>query len=84
MAPIMAVMQEAVAPDMQARVFSLLASAVSVMSSIGLAVAGPLADHIGLQTWFVFGGLMCLLVAVVGPFMRALMSLGMPQPAAEG
>lgn len=73
--PIMAVMQSAVAPDMQARVFSLLSSAASVMSPLGLAVAGPLADHIGLQTWFILGGLLCLIFAVVGLFMPALMHL---------
>lgn len=74
--PIMAVMQTAVAPDMQARVLSLLNSAAMAMAPLGLALAGPLADRISVQTWFIFGGLLCLLAAAAAPFAPSLMSLG--------
>ena len=70
--PIFAVMQSTVAPDMQARVFSLLGSAAAAMSPVGLLIAGPLSDKFGIQTWFLLGGTICLLMAVSGFFIPAL------------
>jgi DHA3 family macrolide efflux protein-like MFS transporter len=81
--PIFAVMQSTVAPDMQARVFSLLGSAASAMSPIGLLIAGPLSDKFGIQTWFLMGGSICLVMAVTGFFIPALKNIE-PQPAMEG
>jgi DHA3 family macrolide efflux protein-like MFS transporter len=73
--PIFAVMQSTVAPDMQARVFSLLGSAAAAMSPIGLLIAGPLSDTFGIQTWFLLGGTICLLMAVAGCFIPALQNV---------
>jgi DHA3 family macrolide efflux protein-like MFS transporter len=73
--PIHAVMQSTVAPDMQARVFSLLGSAASAMSPIGLLIAGPLSDKYGIQTWFLLGGSLCLLMAAAGFFIPALKNM---------
>lgn len=63
---LMAILQVSVAPDMQGRVFSLLGSVASGMSPIGLALAGPLADRIGIQTWFLAAGAACLSMALFG------------------
>ncbi len=73
--PIFAVMQSTVAPDMQARVFSLLGSAAAGMSPIGLLIAGPISDKFGIQTWFLLGGTLCLLMAVTGMFIPALKNI---------
>jgi DHA3 family macrolide efflux protein-like MFS transporter len=73
--PIHAVMQSVVAPDMQARVFSLLGSLAAGMSPIGLIIAGPVSDRIGIQSWFLLGGILCMLMAVVGMFIPAVMNL---------
>jgi DHA3 family macrolide efflux protein-like MFS transporter len=73
--PIFAVMQSTVAPDMQARVFSLLGSAAAAMSPIGLLIAGPLSDKFGIQTWFLLGGTICILMAVAGFFIPALKNI---------
>jgi DHA3 family macrolide efflux protein-like MFS transporter len=73
--PIHAVMQSTIAPDMQARVFSLLGSAASGMSPIGLLIAGPLSDKFGIQTWFLLGGSISLLMAAVGFFIPALKNM---------
>ena len=73
--PIFAVMQSTVAPDMQARVFSLLGSAAAAMSPIGLLIAGPLSDKFGIQTWFLLGGTLCLLMAFAGFFIPALQNV---------
>ena len=73
--PIHAVMQATVAPDMQARVFSLLGSLASGMAPIGLIIAGPISDNLGIQTWFLLGGSLCILMAVTGLFIPALMNI---------
>lgn len=73
--PIYAVMQSTVAPDMQARVFSLLSSAAAGMSPIGLLIAGPMSDKFGIQTWFLLGGTICLLMAVTGLFIPAFKNI---------
>ncbi len=73
--PISAVMQSTVEPDIQARVFSLLSSAAGAMSPIGLMIAGPISDKIGIQTWFLVGGVICIMMAGVGLFIPALMNI---------
>ncbi len=73
--PIFAVMQSTVAPDMQARVFSLLSSMASGMSPIGLIIAGPISDKMGIQTWFLLGGSICILMAIAGLFIPAVMNI---------
>jgi DHA3 family macrolide efflux protein-like MFS transporter len=73
--PISAVIQATVAPNMQARIFSLLSSMASGMSPIGLIIAGPISDKLGIQTWFLLGGTLCILMAIVGLFIPALMNI---------
>jgi DHA3 family macrolide efflux protein-like MFS transporter len=73
--PIFAVMQTTVAPDMQARVFSMLSSLAWGMSPIGLMIAGPISDRIGIQSWFLLGGSLCVLMALAGFFIPAVMNV---------
>ncbi len=73
--PIMAVLQAAVAPSMQGRVFTLLSSAAMAMMPLGLAVAGPLADVMGVRAWFVVGGLVTLAAGVGGYFIPSLVNI---------
>jgi hypothetical protein len=47
--PLFAIMQATVAKDMQGRVFTLLASVGGAMIPLGLAVAGPVVDAIGVR-----------------------------------
>ena len=70
--PIMAVLQVTVTPEMQGRVFTLLQSAAGAMSPVGLAIAGPIADWLGVQTWYIAGGIVCFLMGVVGFFLPAV------------
>ena len=55
--PIFAVLQAVVAPDMQGRVFTLVGSLSAAMSPLGLAIAGPLSDIVGVRAWFVAAGI---------------------------
>jgi len=54
--PLMAILQSRVVPEMQGRVFSLLSSLVTAISPLSLAVAGPLADLIGIQPLYLIAG----------------------------
>ena len=54
--PFFAVLQATVEPEMQGRVFTLVGSLTAAMMPLSLAVAGPLADLIGIRTWYIVGG----------------------------
>jgi MFS transporter, DHA3 family, macrolide efflux protein len=75
MGPFFAVIQSTVEPDMQARIFSLLSSIGGAMAPLGLMIAGPLADRVGIQAWFTVGGALCILMAVAGLFIPAVMHI---------
>lgn len=75
MGPFYAMIQTIVEPDMQARIFSLLSSVGSAIVPIGLLIAGPVADRFSIQVWFLFGGLLCTLMAVCGLFIPAVMQI---------
>jgi DHA3 family macrolide efflux protein-like MFS transporter len=72
---------------MQARVFSLLSSVGTGIAPIGLMIAGPVADQVGIQAWFMLGGVLCILMGVTGLFIPAVMNMvkqGTPQPETIG
>ena len=73
--PVHAILQSTVDPQMQGRVFTLIGSLGSAMAPLGLIIAGPVADAIGVQSWYVIGGLACILIAVTGYFVPALMNI---------
>ena len=63
--PIMAYMQETIAPEKLGRVFSLMGSLMSVSMPVGLLISGPVAEKYGVAIWFVVTGVAtCVLVAV--------------------
>ena len=71
--PLMAAVQVAVAPEMQGRVFSLIGTVAAAMSPLGLIIAGPIADKLGVQTWFIIGGIVTLVMGVTSLFIPAIM-----------
>jgi DHA3 family macrolide efflux protein-like MFS transporter len=81
--PLHAVLQAVVEPAMQGRVFTLVMSGAVAMTPLSLAVAGPLADRIGIQTWYVVAGLTCIAVGVVMRFTPALRNIEDRQQAAQ-
>jgi DHA3 family macrolide efflux protein-like MFS transporter len=71
--PLLAAVQAAVAPEMQGRVFTLINTMAAGMSPIGLIIAGPISDKLGVQTWFIIGGIVTGLMGVVSLFIPAVM-----------
>jgi MFS transporter, DHA3 family, macrolide efflux protein len=71
--PLMAAVQAAVAPEMQGRVFTLIGTMAAAMSPIGLMIAGPISDKLGVQTWFIIGGVVTIAMGIGGAFIPAVM-----------
>lgn len=60
--PLMAHIQETVPPEMMGKVFSLLSTAMTLATPLGLLLAGPVSQVIGVHRWFALsGGLMAVL-----------------------
>jgi DHA3 family macrolide efflux protein-like MFS transporter len=73
--PMMAVLQSTVAPDMQGRVMSLIMAASVAMTPLSLLVAGPIADVLGVQVWYILGGVVTVLIGIGSFFVPALMNI---------
>ena len=52
------------------------------MSPLGLAVAAPVADHLGIQVWWWIGGISCMLLALMGLFIPAVINIEEDAPDA--
>jgi DHA3 family macrolide efflux protein-like MFS transporter len=64
--PIMAILQGTVVPEMQGRVFTIVGALLGLTSPLGLAVAGPVSDWLGLQVWYLAAGVLCSLIGLSG------------------
>jgi MFS transporter, DHA3 family, macrolide efflux protein len=74
-APISAIMQATVPPEMQGRVFGLLGSLFSVTTPIGLGLVALVGDAVEVGFWFMLGGVLCLAVAATSIFIPAFRSI---------
>jgi DHA3 family macrolide efflux protein-like MFS transporter len=79
--PLMAIMQAAVAPEMQGRVFSLLGAGATAMMPVSLLIAGPISDRLGIRFWYIFGGTICILMTIGASFIPAIMNIESHQAA---
>ena len=73
--PLFAIVQATVEPSMQGRVFTLVGSLSAAMSPLSLAVAGPLADKMGIPIWYIIAGVVCVLMGVVSFAIKPVMQL---------
>jgi DHA3 family macrolide efflux protein-like MFS transporter len=72
---LLATVQGAVPPAMQGRVLTLLRSGALAMTPLGLAVAGPLADALNVQVWFLIAGLVTVAMGAGALFVPAIMCI---------
>ena len=70
-----AVLQIIVPADMQGRVFNLLQSASGAMVPLGLIIAGPLADVLGVRIWFLIAGIAMAVMGIGALFVPAITRL---------
>jgi MFS transporter, DHA3 family, macrolide efflux protein len=73
--PLSAIFQATIDPAMQGRVLSLIVAGATAMSPISLLVAGPVADNLGLRTWYIAGGIVSVLAALSAYFIPAIMGM---------
>jgi MFS transporter, DHA3 family, macrolide efflux protein len=73
--PVGAMMQAIIRPDMQGRVMSLVNSGATAISPLGLLVAGPFSDWLGIRVWFWAGGILCVLIALAAFFRPVIMNV---------
>jgi DHA3 family macrolide efflux protein-like MFS transporter len=81
--PLQAVFQTTIAPEVQGRVFSLLGAGSAAMMPLGLLIAGPVADWLGVQFWYIIGGSICILTTIVAGFVPAIMNIEQNQVSAQ-
>lgn len=62
--PIVAYMQETIAPEKMGRAFSLLGMAGSLAMPAGLLIASPAAEKIGVHMWFFVTGIAVILITI--------------------
>jgi DHA3 family macrolide efflux protein-like MFS transporter len=80
--PVYAILQATIAPDYQGRVFSLVASFAGAVAPLGLIMAAPVAEIVGVGVWYLAGGIACVVMGIAGFFAPALM--GIEDGTAEG
>jgi DHA3 family macrolide efflux protein-like MFS transporter len=73
--PLFAILQASVAPEMQGRVFTLVASLSSAMMPLSLLAAGPIADAVGVRPWYVVGGAIFALMGAIAFFVPAIVNV---------
>ena len=72
---LMAVLQASVPPEMQGRVLTLLMSFTGVTTPLGLAIAGPVGDAMGVQLWFLISGVITAAMGVGAFFVPAIIRI---------
>jgi len=73
--PLHAIMQSNVAPEVQGRVFTVLNSATSAMSPLGMIAAAPIAELFGIRAWFLIGAIGALLMGAIGLLTPAIINI---------
>ena len=81
-APILALLQATVPADLQGRVFTLYGSVAAATAPLGLMLAAPVAELVGVRFWYVVGSLACIAVAGVVLLPSPLRRLEETAPAA--
>ncbi len=73
--PIMAILQARVDNEYQGRVMTIFGSIINLSGPIGLIAAGPVADALGLQVWFIAAGVLILASILYGRFNKHMMNI---------
>ncbi|NJM40598.1 MAG: MFS transporter [Anaerolineae bacterium] len=81
--PMGAIFQATIPNHMQGRVGSLVGSVCMLMAPISLAVSGPLSDLIGIQVWYIAGGIACIVLAASAVLSPAVMNIEAGREAAS-
>jgi DHA3 family macrolide efflux protein-like MFS transporter len=81
--PLMAIIQSRVPPEMQGRVFTMVSSFAGGMMPLSMIVAAPVSELLGIQSWFLIAGSICIIMALVGLMMKPIMNIENDRPPIE-
>jgi DHA3 family macrolide efflux protein-like MFS transporter len=81
--PLGAIFQAKIPPEMQGRTFMMLNSLCQLAMPIGIVLAAPIADHLGVSVAFIFAGVMALLVGFYGFLKREVNTLDLQEPGGK-
>lgn len=70
-----ALLQTAVAPELQGRVFTVVGSLAGAISPLALAIGGPVADLLGVRTLYLIAGGAQILLALAGLMIPVILTL---------
>jgi DHA3 family macrolide efflux protein-like MFS transporter len=73
--PLMALLQTVVPPDKQGRVFTVVMSVANLATPLGLAIAGPISDKLGIHVLYILSGVACIATALAGLLTPAVMHI---------
>jgi DHA3 family macrolide efflux protein-like MFS transporter len=76
--PIQAVLQVTVAPAYQGRVFALVGSLAGITAPVGLLAAAPIAEILGVRSWYVAAAVACIAMGLAGFAIPALLHIEDP------
>ena len=78
-APMMAILQTVVPNEFQGRAASLMTTVMGLAGPIGLAVAAPLGEAVGVRGVFIIGGFASAIICALGLLSPALMRIERPK-----
>ena len=74
-APMQAILQSCTAPEMQGRVWTISNTILGVATPLGLLIAGPVADILGIRFWYIVGGIGSVIIGITLMFIPAVMKI---------
>ena len=75
-----AILQTTIAPEYQGRVFTLVMSVATAMTPVGLLLAAPLADLVGVRAWYLAAGVVCAAMGAAAFLVRPILQIGAVRP----
>jgi MFS transporter, DHA3 family, macrolide efflux protein len=73
--PLTAIIQACVDDAFQGRVLTIMSSLLWITTPIGLGIAGPVSDKIGVSSWYLIAGVFCLIGVFTGLFFPTLLNI---------
>ncbi len=78
-----AIMQTKIPPEMQGRIFTVIGSLASAASPLGMLLAAPVAEKLGIRAWYLIAGIFCAAMGVYGFLKRDVYTLDDQEPGGK-
>ena len=78
-----AIMQTKIPPEMQGRIFTVIGSLASAASPLGMLLAAPVAEKLGIRAWYLIAGIFCAAMGVYGFLKRDIYTLDDQEPGGK-